>query len=106
MQNAVLTDADRREIGKAWVFSDYDRESIEGQLLGGVIVAVYPQFGIDEYGNPYSAGLSIVYQAQGSGEIKTLDISSQNACSRDDEVTVGIEAGFVSPEYIEMEDLP
>lgn len=105
MQNAVLTEADRGAIGAAWKFSKYSRESIEGQLLGGSIVAVYPLFGMDNKGNVYDAGLSIVYQAPGSGEIMTLDITTQNCCSRDDEVITSIEAGFVQPEYIEMEGL-
>lgn len=105
MRNAVLTEAEQGAIREAWKFSKYSRESIEGQLLGGSIIAVYPLFGIDETGITYDAGLSIVYQAPGSGEIKTLDVTTQNCCSRDDEVITSIEAGFVQPEYIEMEGL-
>lgn len=112
MRNAVLTEADRGAILEAWKYSKYSRESIEGQLLGGSIVAVYPLFGIDETGNSYDTGLSIVYQAPGSGEIKTLDITTGNCCSRDDEIITSIEDGFIQPEYggfplyrVEMEGL-
>ena len=100
MQNGNLTEADRSEIGKVWDYSKYTRESVEGQLIGSSIIAVYPLFGMDSKGRVYDAGLSIVYQAQGSSEIKTLDITTQNCCSRDDETTLSVEIGYVSPEPI------
>ena len=40
MRNAVLTEAEQGAIREAWKFSKYSRESIEGQLLGGSIIAV------------------------------------------------------------------
>lgn len=105
MQNANLTEADRREICKAWDLSGYNQESIEGQLNGSKIIAVYPLFGM-EYSRKkgdfiyYPGGLSIVFQQPGNPELKTLDITTQNACDRDDEITMGIENCYISPEPV------
>ena len=85
MQNAVLTEAENA-IRAAWQFSNCSRESIEGQLKGAVIVAVYPLLGMDGNGDTYCGGLSIVYQPQGSSDLQTVDITTQNCCSRDDDV--------------------
>ena len=101
MQNGALTEADKREISKAWDFSKYSRESIEGQLIGGNIVAVYPLFGADYSGGKpkfYSAGLAIVYQQPGNPELKTLEITTQDGSSRDDETTFSIAEGYLAPE--------
>ena len=69
--------------------------------MGSKIIAVYPLFGVDtSRANPefYSAGLALVYQQPGNPELKTLEITTQNVCSRDDETTFAITEGYLAPE--------
>lgn len=84
MQNAVLTEAERGAIGAAWAaIRETGRADAEGQLLGSVIVGVYPvnSCRVTAAGEieTYQAGIAILYRQGSSPEIKTAII--ENSCS-------------------------
>ena len=103
MRNEVLTEAERGAIGAAWAaIRETGRADAEGQLLGSVIVGVYPvnscratATGLETY----QAGIAILYRQGNSPEIKTAII--ENSCSPgtpEDAVNLLFYDGMIYPE--------
>lgn len=101
MRNSVLTAEESSAISAAWAaIGNKGRAAAEAQLLGSVIVGIYPITSAEAAAGgirKYQAGLSILYRQPGQEEVKTLDIVNSYS-SRDDEITMEFENGFVFPE--------
>ena len=101
MYNSRLTEEESSAICAAWAaIGNKGRAAAEAQLLGSVIVGIYPITGAEAAAGgmrKYQAGLSILYRQPGQEEVKTLDIMT-SCSSRDDEITMTFENGFVLPE--------
>ena len=103
MQNAALTEFEQSAIGAAWAaIGGRNRKKIEAQLLGSVIVGLYPVNSIRPTKNgpaEFQAGIAILYRQSGSPGIKTAIIeNSEKPGSADDEISLMFYDGVISPE--------
>ena len=82
MQDGNLTAAEQGAICAAWAaIGNPNRETIEAQLLGSVIVGVYPVNSTEATAGgfaKYPAGVCILYRQGNNPEIKTAII--ENSC--------------------------
>lgn len=74
---------------------DLNREKIEGQLIGGTILGVYPLFDVEPDGSYTTVGLSIAVRPLKSRKVITVDVGSVYESS-----AVLMADGYTEPEEI------